>query len=242
MNTKKETATAYIAYHEAGHAVADYLLPYAPKTKKATIVREGNTLGHVISFPLPSFDPENNSDLRTVATMEHFIIGLLSGMEAEKHYTGNDNYKGARSDYDQEMDLLSRLDGDPDCAEAHFKYLQECTRCLVKNNWKLIEALAAALLEHKTLSGRKVKEILDTKRFGAEQVATDQKGAKEMRAREKAYQEKLSAWAATTRAGKKAKRVEDPKLRAAWKRAARAEVKALRIAAEVTGKPQSPLK
>lgn len=157
---KKLIATAY---HEAGHAVASHVLKYAPKTKKLTIEPEpefGN-LGHALAFFMPSLKPDLEDDLKTMARLEARVIVLLAGPESERKYTGRYNNAGAAGDHADAADYALRMDSNSTCMAAHREYCRQRAIQLVDHQWKMIEKLAEALLEHKTLNGKQVRAILD---------------------------------------------------------------------------------
>jgi hypothetical protein len=81
----RRRAVVATAYHEAGHAVAYYVVRTVwgyrvPPVRGATIVPEGDTLGHVAPFPRPSFRPDvANSSPRTVLRVHGMIVISLAG-------------------------------------------------------------------------------------------------------------------------------------------------------------------
>lgn len=97
----RRRAVVATAYHEAGHAVAYYVVRTVwgyrvPQVRSATIVPEGDTLGHVAPFPMPSFRPDvANSSPRTVLRVHGMIVISLAGALAESRYRGRSTTRGA---------------------------------------------------------------------------------------------------------------------------------------------------
>lgn len=84
------------AYHEAGHAVAAYLLNR--DFKSVTIIREGETLGQCSLTKSDDFHPDANEDEKTLAHLEEYMITLHAGLASEYLATGRHNWAGAYSD------------------------------------------------------------------------------------------------------------------------------------------------
>ncbi|MGH9342048.1 MAG: ATP-dependent zinc metalloprotease FtsH [Acidobacteriota bacterium] len=80
MNEKEKRNTAY---HEAGHALAAYLLPHADPLHKVTIIPRGRALG--VTMQLPEEDKYNY----TKEYMEDSIVILLAGRAAEQIFLGS---------------------------------------------------------------------------------------------------------------------------------------------------------
>ena len=82
------------AIHEAGHAVAMYLLPTAEEVRHITVVPRGNSLGATWHFP------KDDSSNMTRNEMYERIVGLLGGRVAEDLFVG-DISVGASNDIDR---------------------------------------------------------------------------------------------------------------------------------------------
>ncbi len=90
------------AIHEAGHAVALYLLPTADPVQKITIVPRGQSLGTTWSLP------RDDSSNMTRNEMYEEIVGLLGGRVAEALFLG-DISVGASSDIDRATKLAKDM-------------------------------------------------------------------------------------------------------------------------------------
>ena len=91
-----------IAYHEAGHAVAQKVLPKCDPVRKVTIVSRGVALGYTMSLP---------EDDRLLQSKERFrdqLAGLLGGRAAEELMFG-DVTTGASNDLERTTDLARKM-------------------------------------------------------------------------------------------------------------------------------------
>ena len=86
------------AIHEAGHAVAMYLLPTCGGVQHITVVPRGQSLGSTWSLP------KDDSSNMTRNEMYEQIVGLLGGRVAEALYVG-DISVGASNDIDRATKL-----------------------------------------------------------------------------------------------------------------------------------------
>ncbi len=100
MDEKEKTATAY---HEAGHAVVQYLLqPDADPIHKVTIIPRGRSLGSTMS--LPEKDRYSYSKKWCIA----FIKTTFGGRLAEEMFTGDTN-SGVAMDIRQATAIARRM-------------------------------------------------------------------------------------------------------------------------------------
>ncbi len=83
------------AYHEAGHAIAGYLLPTQDDVHHISIVPRGRALGMTISLP------EKDKFSKYKKEMEEEIVMLLSGRIAEQIYHGDNFTTGASNDIER---------------------------------------------------------------------------------------------------------------------------------------------
>ena len=168
-NSRREKATAY---HEAGHAVLHFHLrfryPMFP-LKKVSIIPGKDFRGachHKRGFSQKFID---NLEIGSFGTREpywlHKIEGetifLLAGYEAEKRLLGRSPYiRRDIGDYWKAIELVSRTRGEGKWGAAYFRYCLTVTKELVEWKWKEIQAVARALLKHKTLTEDQVRKII----------------------------------------------------------------------------------
>ena len=173
------------AYHEAGHAVVGVLLRWA--IKEVSIVPAYGMLGHVrhprsavdywsveeiasrrsrsgmsdlaslVESPLEK--PTHSRLRRTRACVD--IAVRLAGVQAEKLFTGRWNERGAGFDRFQVLDLARQLATDLSTTPNRIIVCEGVRASrLLTANWRCVEAVASALLEHDRLTGREVRAIV----------------------------------------------------------------------------------
>jgi len=91
-----------IAYHEAGHAVVQKMLPKCDPVRKITIVSRGMALGYTMSLP------ENDSLLQSRSRFRDQMAGMLGGRVAEQIMFG-DITTGASDDLERVTDLARKM-------------------------------------------------------------------------------------------------------------------------------------
>jgi ATP-dependent Zn protease len=152
-----------VAYHEAGHAVADIRFDFA--FDRVTIIpsESDGTLGHAKSV--------------YGADDEHQVIDYLAGYAAEIEVDPESKAQaklGASDDFDRARDCLRRLGVkcrlDPWHRKAHR---------FVRDNWHAIDMIARDLVELKTLDGDEVALIVN--------IADGEPDATEALAKHRAY-------------------------------------------------------
>lgn len=149
------------AFHEAGHAVVS-VVERVPLTR-VTIVEDGDALGSCGHMPWPtSVQPEYDGSSRTTARIRRQIRVLFAGVIAEAKSTGSKrwNLRGFHSDRVSIGDLALYVESGREDASAVCERERCNTEALVAEHWRAIVSVALALLEHESLSGRRVREIV----------------------------------------------------------------------------------
>jgi len=185
LEEKERTATAY---HEAGHAVLQVLLPNTDPLHKVTIIPRGQSLG--ATFSLPERDRYGYA-YKYLHSMMRVVCG---GRIAEQRKTG-DISSGAAMDI-QQLTMMARhmvLDwgmseklgfvryGAVDTRDAFIaerEYSEETARLvdeeirrfaaeayrdaekIINENWDKVVRLGEALLKHETLSAPEVEKLM----------------------------------------------------------------------------------
>jgi len=179
--TKKVTA-----YHEAGHALAGYLLGSNHQPLyKVTITPRGPSLGHT------SFEPSADQYSVSLQQLEAMIATQLAGRIAEELVFGEQNITtGAESDLQHATDLAYNMvtrwgyskrvgliynGNDHNIIPQEIieqevqaiiqKSYVQTKELLIKNRHKL-DKLAAALLEHETLDAKQITQLLGSSTIG----------------------------------------------------------------------------
>lgn len=154
------------AYHEAGHAVASYVLNVP--LLSATIEPEYDpdydavAAGSVRNGPLANFDPEVESDPRTQRLVMAHIIVCYAGEAAAFRLCGRHDHAGAASDYHEASHWADHLIGDEDERIPLLEWLAARARTLISRpeNWRAVEAVAKGLLEHGTLGAKRLRATI----------------------------------------------------------------------------------
>lgn len=162
---QNESTRINVAYHEAGHAVCAVFLQRA--FRHATIVadEEYGSLGCVEFHQYPAalmsyLQSTDQGSPRGGAMVECEVIHRLAGTIAEAKATDNGPPENSwRSDRKQMADIVLRVTGSADEAEAYVEWLRIRSKALVNKLWPAIEAVALALLDKKRLSRAEIRKI-----------------------------------------------------------------------------------
>jgi hypothetical protein len=161
-----------IAHHEAGHCVACYKLriPFRGRPSVSIIASEDYE-GYVARKNiLKGRNLECDTSGWTRLKMERVVEVHLSGIEAQRLYDPSSVDYGKEYgdwdgwyDYHQAVELIGYFTSGSREAEAYLELLRIRAELLVSNdcNRKCIEAIAAALLERNSLSGREAVKIIE---------------------------------------------------------------------------------
>jgi cell division protease FtsH len=175
-----ESQRRVLAYHEAGHAVAQYYVMPDQKIVRATIVRlSTGAQGHVM--PVDTIDQH----VEPVMRYAYEIIVSLAGRAAEKILTG-EMFASTASDYrNVQINLwklavygyfgprlamrfgafsgenIGTLMAQDDVLERYWIQMEQVTEKLLRRHWKEVTALAEELLIKNTLNGKEVVEIIE---------------------------------------------------------------------------------
>lgn len=145
-------AAEITAYHEAGHAVACYVLKHV--FEKVSIIPGEGFLGKLYANGIPEdFNIDSPGPAETQLAYDHFII-CWAGFYSEYRFTGKYNWCGSMSDRSKANAFAALLD-------RPAKECEEEAKELIYSNWKKVEAVAQALLESQTLTAQQVQEICE---------------------------------------------------------------------------------
>jgi len=98
----REGEKEVIAYHEAGHAVTQKVLPFCDPVRKITIISRGMTLGYTMSLP------EDDHLLESKARFRDQLAGMLGGRAAEE-LMFDDVTTGASNDLERVTELARKM-------------------------------------------------------------------------------------------------------------------------------------
>jgi hypothetical protein len=157
----------YIAYHEAGHVTACLRLGIGIGRAGVSIVADGGG-GFTASHRGFRGNPEVGDTDRRRSRIEKNVVMILAGTAAQRKFRPSSVRRmHGSSDRNQAINLLGCLVGSDQELDAWLKLLRIRAEHLVENafNWKVIEAVAAALMERKRLGAKDVKDISLRMRF-----------------------------------------------------------------------------
>lgn len=166
MSRKHPTEDECTAYHEAGHAVANYLnrVSFA----SVSIVPDHETVGRVASSKLPAWmrSVRDIGDDRVIQRarkiVERRVLCLYAASVAEERFKGKANHTKAKNDYDMAADLANQVCGSDAEREKYLDWLLQRTRDLfaLPWNWHAVTVLAQTLLVKKEIKGRAARKII----------------------------------------------------------------------------------
>ncbi len=140
------------AYHEAGHAVACYVLNH-PFERVSIIPGEG-FLGKLYANGIPKdFNIDNPGPSEAQLAYDHFKI-CWAGFYSEYRFAGKYNWWGSVSDRIKANRFTPLLD-------RPAKECKEEAKELIYSNWNKVEAVAQALLKSESLTAKQVHEICE---------------------------------------------------------------------------------
>jgi cell division protease FtsH len=176
----EESQRRVLAYHEAGHAVAQYYVMPDQKIVRATIMHlSTGSQGHVM--PVDTVDQH----IESVVRYAYDIAVSLAGRAAEKIFTG-EIFASTGGDYRNVQYNLWKLSvygyfgprmamkfgsigGDSQVSamasdetlEKYWTKMEDMTDRLLRRHWREVTALAEELLVKNTLNGKEVVDIIE---------------------------------------------------------------------------------
>jgi hypothetical protein len=169
----EEAQKRVLAYHEAGHAIAQYYVMPDQKIVRVTIVKlSTGSQGHMA--PVDTVEQH----VRPIMNYAYEIIVAMAGRGSEKVLTG-ETFDSVGGDYPMVRMLMWRLvesgffgpplalvNGSYDqyrekSLEKYWLTMEDATDKLLRQHWKEVTALAEELLVKSTLSGKEVVQIIE---------------------------------------------------------------------------------
>ena len=155
---RRTTLEGQTAYHEAGHFVAAYVCKRSPAIRRLSIVPEGDTLGHIVPFPTPSFRPDIDPPLQRVVDT---IVTYLAGSAAEKRFAGRFDHEGSAQDYCNAVSLGMHVVTADRELELFVNWLDERAAEVIDVHWWAVTGVAEELLRRKKMTGKEALEVID---------------------------------------------------------------------------------
>jgi cell division protease FtsH len=167
-----------VAVHEAGHALCACLLPASDKVHSATIIPHGQALGLVMRLP------DHDRFCIPVEKLEADLVVAMGGRAAEEVVFGPKKVTtGAASDIAHATNIVTKMvtewgmspavgmvrvsrsgDSLPREVEQEIRRIIDemyaAAKSCIKDNRDALDALTEALLEHETIEGDDVREIV----------------------------------------------------------------------------------
>ena len=149
-----------VAYHEAGHAVAAFLM--RRRFKKVTIIPEGNALGSLAGCGWRSkLNPEYDDGARLRHRIEADIIVSLAGPVAEAKLTSRFNHIGACQDYHDAVGCALYVTDSKNETEAYINWLLERTKNILSFiRWDAVKELADELIKQREIGYTIARKII----------------------------------------------------------------------------------
>ncbi|MFF2482307.1 AAA family ATPase [Paenibacillus sp. NPDC058071] len=164
-----------VAYHEAGHAVAQYLLKPHERVWKVTIIRRGDALG--LAATKPTHERYNRSDSEILASIQV----CLAARAVEEEFLGK-KLNGVTSDLRQATELAGAYLGIVGMGDELYSWLATGSRAeglkalrpkinellkeqmkqvkkLVQDHGDFVHAIAEELLVRGDLTGEEIEEL-----------------------------------------------------------------------------------
>ncbi|RAP76062.1 AAA family ATPase [Paenibacillus montanisoli] len=164
-----------VAYHEAGHAVAQYLLKPHDRVWKVTIVRRGNALG--LAATKPMHERYNRSDSEILASIQV----CLAARAVEELFLGK-KLNGVTSDLQQATNMAGAYLGAIGMGDELFSFLavgshadalrslrpkinellkdmMNQVKKLVSDHTEFVHAIADKLLSQDDLNGEEIEQL-----------------------------------------------------------------------------------
>jgi len=158
-----------IAYHEAGHVVAAYVVKR--KFQYVSIEPDKESLGHVLFQRFSDkFQPEFQEENKIRPMLEKTIITGLAGEIAEKKFCNDEiDFQSSRSDFDNVFDYICYFVGSIEEAQAFLNWMIVRTKNIISLdfNWNAVKELAEQLIKRKKIGYRTARKII----FDAQQEA-----------------------------------------------------------------------
>jgi Peptidase family M41 len=148
------------AYHEAGHAVVAMKLDR--RFHHVTIEPGDGSLGHVLHEKFSRrFRPDIELGFRARETIDDHCLISMAGMAADSRFIGRDTWDGGGQDTHQAIDLAARLGYDNQVLGHYIPFMRARVDGLMRSDrvWSQVQAVAAALLEQRTLTWDQAKEV-----------------------------------------------------------------------------------
>jgi ATP-dependent Zn protease len=149
------------AYHEAGHALAAFVLGLKLGRRGVAIVpnEERDMLRCANIAAQLRERPDCATSARTRARIEAWAVAQLAGDAAERKFNGRRRF-GGHSDLLQASDLLEYISTSVEQFQARLRVAYVGAGDLIEDNWPLVQAVAEELMRKRRLSSNEVEKLV----------------------------------------------------------------------------------
>lgn len=149
-----------LSYHEAGHAVAAFVLRM--RFTHLSIIPDEDSIGHTMTTKLRDFQPDVARSRTGRDRYERYAMVSLAGLVAERERVGRVRYRTNHHDVIQAFELCSNTCGSDEETGACINWLWERTKNLMKSgrHWAAVEALAEQLRTRRYIGEREARQII----------------------------------------------------------------------------------
>jgi hypothetical protein len=147
------------AYHEAGHGTVAFVLGLRIGRGGISIVPSEDASGRAHILLQLRERPDIAIGPRTHVRIEWSAVVDLGWRSSPAKLAPRSRY-AAHSDLDNAASLIGCISGCHKILNARLRAASLQARNVVNDNWEEISAVASALMEHKTLTPKQVKEVI----------------------------------------------------------------------------------
>lgn len=162
-----------ISYHEAGHAVAAFVLRM--RFTHLSIIPDEDSMGHTMTSKLRDIRPDTVSSRAVRDRCERYAIVSLAGLVSERLRVGRVRYLTNHPDIVQAFELCANMCESEEEKESCVRWLWERAKNLIKKetHWAAVTALAQRLMVQKYIGEREARRIIRQAFSSREKQAAD---------------------------------------------------------------------
>lgn len=146
------------AFHEAGHAVMAELC--GRQVTEVEILGDREHTGSVQSLAFPPDPASGALSQAETEDVERQLKIVLAGTVVEAMVTGREDWDETSGDLDAAVRLAMRLVDDCEDVLPLLADIRADVERDLRRQWTAVEAVAEALMQHKSLTGTEVRKLL----------------------------------------------------------------------------------
>ena len=149
------------AHHEAGHAVACWLLGVIPEEITMSPEKNAYCFGDH-KYPLYKFKFKDDENISREERVEKVTMVLLAGEQAATKFNPNIDPWSFEGDRKHAIECLAVISKAGEVGSRNYKLIEHFKSLICKDdNWRAVEALAKELLEKKTIKWDEASAIIE---------------------------------------------------------------------------------